>query len=80
MSFNKLAIIKIIIYYFNKNLINHSYLINIRRINKAYINENIVKMVMLILLKMKIFLKLSYFIANNDDYNDIYIRAILRKH
>jgi hypothetical protein len=33
-----------------------------------------------ILLKMRILLKLGYFIANNDGRNDTCIRVILRKH
>jgi hypothetical protein len=70
----------VIIYYLDKDLINRSYLIDIRRINEAYINENIVKTVIPILIKIGILLKLGYFIINNDSRNDIYIRVILKKH
>jgi hypothetical protein len=70
----------VVIYYLDKDLINRSYLIGIRRIKEAYTGENIIKAVMPVLLKMGIFLKLGYFIADNDGRNDIYIRVILRKH
>jgi hypothetical protein len=70
----------VIIYYLDKDLINRSYLIDIRRINEAYINKNIIEAVIPVLIKMDILLKLGYFIANNDGRNDIYIRAILRKY
>jgi hypothetical protein len=56
----------VIIYYLDKDLINRSYLIDIRRINEAYTGENIAKAVMLILIKIEILLKLGYFIADND--------------
>jgi hypothetical protein len=70
----------VITYYLDKDLINRSYLIGIRRINEAYTGENIAKAVIPILIKIEILLKLGYFIANNDSRNDIYIRAILRKY
>jgi hypothetical protein len=72
--------VKVVVYYLDKDLINRSYLIGIRRINKAYINENIAKAVTPVLIKMGILLKLGYFIADNDGRNDICIRAILRKY
>jgi hypothetical protein len=71
---------KVIIYYLDKDFINRSYLIDIRRINKAYTDKNITKAVIPILIKMRILLKLDYFITNNDAYNDIYIRVILKKY
>jgi hypothetical protein len=64
---------EIIIYYLDKDLINRSYLIDIRRINEAYTNENIIKTVISVLIKIRILLKLGYFIANNDGRNNIYI-------
>jgi hypothetical protein len=70
----------VITYYLDKDLINRSYLIGIRRINEAYTGENIAKAVIPILIKIEILLKLGYFIANNGSRNDIYIRAILRKY
>jgi ribosome biogenesis protein Nip4 len=70
----------VVIYYLDKDLVNRSYLIGIRRINGAYTGENITKAVMPVLIKNGILLKLGYFIANNDARNDIYIRVILRKH
>jgi ribosome biogenesis protein Nip4 len=70
----------VVVYYLNKDLINRSYLVDIRRINGVYINKNIAKAVIPILVEIKILLKLGYFIANNDSRNDTYIRAILRKH
>jgi hypothetical protein len=76
---NRLVIIKVVIYYFDKDLINRSYLIDMRRINGTYISENITKTIIPILLEIGILLKLDYFIANNDSRNDTYIRAILRK-
>jgi hypothetical protein len=76
---NELAIIKVIIYYLDKDLVNRSYLISMRRINGAYTGENIAEAVMPILLEMRILLKLGYFIADNDSRNDTCIRAILRK-
>jgi hypothetical protein len=71
---------EVIIYYLDKNLINRSYLIGIRRINEAYTGKNITKAVIPILVKIGILPKLGYFIANNDARNDIYIRVILRKY
>jgi hypothetical protein len=71
--FNGLALVKIVIYYLDKDLVNRSYLIDIRRIKEAYTNENIIKAVMPILLKIRILLKLGYFIADNDARNDTYI-------
>jgi hypothetical protein len=72
--------IRVVIHYLDKDLINRSYLIGIRRINKAYTGENIAKAVTPVLIKMGILLKLGYFIADNDGRNDICIRAILRKY
>jgi hypothetical protein len=63
----------VIIYYLDKDLINRSYLIYIRRINEAYINKNIAETVIPVLIKIEILLKLGYFIANNNGRNDIYI-------
>jgi hypothetical protein len=70
----------VIIYYLDKDLINRSYLIDIRRINKAYTDENIIEAIMPILIEIKILLKLGYFIADNNGRNDICIRVILKKH
>jgi hypothetical protein len=64
---------EVIIYYLDKDLINRSYLIDIRRINEAYIGENITKTIISVLIKIRILLKLGYFIANNDGRNNIYI-------
>jgi hypothetical protein len=50
-----------------------------RRINEAYISENITEAVMPILLKIRILSKLGYFITDNDSRNDTCIWAILRK-
>jgi hypothetical protein len=77
---NRLAIIEVVIHYLDKDLINRSYLIGIRRINEAYTGENITKAVISVLIEIGIMLKLGYFIADNDARNDIYIRAILRKY
>jgi hypothetical protein len=63
----------VIVYYLDKDLVNRSYLIGIRRINEAYTNENIAKAVMPILIKNGILSKLGYFIADNDARNDTYI-------
>ena len=77
---NRLAIIRVVVYYLDQNLINRSYLVGIRRIRGTYTGENIIKAVMPILLEIGILLKLSYFIADNNGRNNIYIRAILRKY
>jgi hypothetical protein len=68
------------VYYLDKDLINRSYLVGMRRIRGTYTGENIAEAVMPVLLEMGILLKLGYFIADNDSRNDICIRAILRKH
>jgi hypothetical protein len=44
-----------------------------RRISGAYINKNIAETIIPILVKIKILLKLGYFIANNDGYDNTYI-------
>jgi hypothetical protein len=67
-------------HYLDKDLINRSYLISMRRINGAHTGENITKAVIPMLIKMGILSKLGYFIADNDSRNNTYIRAILRKH
>jgi hypothetical protein len=70
---NRLAIIRVVVYYLDKDLVNRSYLINMRRINGAHTGENIAEAVMPILLEMGILSKLGYFIADNDSRNDICI-------
>jgi hypothetical protein len=70
----------VVIYYLDKNLINQSYLVDIRRINGTYTGKNITKAVIPILIEMGILLKLGYFITNNDARNNVYIRVILRKY
>jgi hypothetical protein len=40
-------------------------LINIRRIKGAYIGENIIKVIILILVKIRVVSKLGFFIRNN---------------
>jgi hypothetical protein len=50
-----------IIYYLNKDFVNRSYLIALRRIREAYFGENITKTISPILIKIKIILKLGYF-------------------
>jgi hypothetical protein len=77
---NKLAIIRVVVYYLDKDLVNRSYLVGIPRIRGTYTGENIAKAVMPVLLEMGILLKLGYFIADNDGRNDTYVRAILRKY
>jgi hypothetical protein len=70
----------VIIYYLDKDLINRSYLIGMRRINGAHTGENITETVIPVLVEIGIMSKLGYFIADNDARNDTCIRAILRKH
>jgi hypothetical protein len=77
---NGLVIIGVVVHYLDKDLVNRSYLVGMRRIRGTHTGENITKAVMPILLEIGILLKLGYFIANNDARNDICIRAILRKY
>jgi hypothetical protein len=70
----------VVIHYFNKDLINQSYLVGMRRINGAHTSENIAEVAMPILIEIGILPKLGYFIANNNSRNNTYIWAILRKH
>jgi len=77
---NGLAIVGVIVHYLDKDLINRSYLMGMRRISGAHTGENIAEAVMPVLLEMGLLLKLGYFIADNDGRNDTCIRAILRKH
>jgi hypothetical protein len=70
----------VVIHYLDKNLINRSYLIGIRRISGAYTSKNIAEAVIPILVEIRILSKLSYFIADNDARNNTCIRAILRKY
>jgi hypothetical protein len=77
---NGLAIVGVVVHYLDKDLINRSYLIGMRRINGAHTGENIAEAVMPVLVEMGILSKLGYFIADNDGRNDTCIRAILRKH
>jgi hypothetical protein len=77
---NGLAIVGVIVHYLDKDLINRSYLIGMRRINRAHTGENITEAVIPVLVEMGIISKLGYFIADNDGRNDTCIRAILRKH
>jgi hypothetical protein len=64
-SFNGLALIKVVAHYLDKNLVNHSYLISIRRINGAHIGENIAEVIIPILVEIRILLKLGNFITDN---------------
>jgi hypothetical protein len=77
---NGLALVGVIVHYLDKDLVNRSYLIGMRRISGAHTGENIAEAVMPVLLEMGILPKLGYFIADNDGRNDTCIRAILRKH
>jgi hypothetical protein len=64
---------RVIIHYLNKDLINRSYLISIRRIRGTYTGENIAKVIIPILIKIRVLPKLNYFIADNDAHNNTYI-------
>jgi hypothetical protein len=77
---NGLALVGVVVHYLDKDLVNRSYLIGMRRIRGAHTGENIAEAVMPILLEMRILPKLGYFIADNDGRNDTCIRTILRKH
>ena len=77
---NGLAVVGVVVHYLDKDLVNRSYLIGMRRIRGAHTGENIAEAVMPVLLEMGILSKLGYFIADNDGRNDTCIRAILRKH
>ena len=77
---NRLALVGVVVHYLDKDLVNRSYLIGMRRISGAHTGENIAEAVMPILSEMGILPKLGYFIADNDGRNNTCIRAILRKH
>ena len=70
----------VVVHYLDKDLINRSYLIGMRRINGAHTGENVAEAVIPVSVEMEILSKLGYFIADNDSRNDTCIRAILRKH
>jgi hypothetical protein len=74
---NFLRIITVIVYFLDKNLINRSLLINIRKMKGSHSGKNINEAIILILVKIKIINKLSYFITNNVSTNDITIKVVL---
>jgi hypothetical protein len=74
---NSLRIIIIITHFLNKNLINRSLLIDIRRVKGSHNKENISEAIISILIKMKIINKLSYFTTDNVSTNDIIIKVVL---
>lgn len=77
---NGLALVGIVIHYLDKDFINRSYLLGLRRVRGAHTGENIAEAMMPVLLEMKILPKLGYFIADNAGNNDTCIRTILAKH
>jgi hypothetical protein len=76
---NGLALIGVVVHYLDKDFVNRSYLIALRRLKGAHSGENIAEAIAPVLLEMGIMPKLGYFIADNDARNDTCIRAILGK-
>jgi hypothetical protein len=71
MSPNSLSFIEIVAHYLNKDLVNKSTLISMRKIKNAHINENIAEIIISMLMKMRIVSRLKYFIGDNVSFNDV---------
>ena len=76
---NSLALVGIVTYYLDKDLVNKSTLIGIRRVKGAYSGENIAEVIIPVLEEIGIVSRLGYFIGDNAGPNDTYQRAIYRK-
>jgi hypothetical protein len=76
---NSLSIIGIIAYYLDKDLVNRSTLIGIRKVKGAHSGENIAEVIIPVLVEIRIVSRLGYFIGDNAGPNDIYWPVICRK-
>jgi glucose-6-phosphate 1-dehydrogenase len=59
-------------YYLDKDLVNKSTLIDIRRVKDTYNSENITNIIIPILEEIGIISRLGYFIGDNAGPNDTY--------
>jgi hypothetical protein len=66
-------------YYLDKDLVNKSTLIGMRRVKGAYTSENIAEVMIPVLEEIGIISRLGYFVGDNAGPNDTYWRAIYRK-
>jgi hypothetical protein len=78
ISPNSLKIIIVIVHFLDKKLNNKSLLIGIRRIKDFYNKENITKVIIPVLVKIKVINKLRYFTTDNVSTNNIIIKFILK--
>jgi hypothetical protein len=76
-SSNFLRIVAVIIYFLDKNLINRSLLIGIRKMKSSHNKENINEAIIPIFVKMEVINKLNYFITDNVFTNDVIIKIVL---
>jgi hypothetical protein len=76
---NSLPLVGIVAHYLDKDLVNKSTLIGMRRVRGTHSDENIAEIMIPVLEEMGIVSRLGYFIGDNAGSNDIYWRAICRK-
>jgi hypothetical protein len=72
MSPNSLTLVGIVTYYLDKDLVNKSTLIDMRRVKDAYNSENITEIIIPVLEEIGIISRLGYFIEDNAGPNDTY--------
>jgi len=76
---NSLALVGVVAHYLDKDLVNKSTLIGMRRVKGAHTGENIAEVMIPVLEEMGIVSRLGYFIGDNAGPNDTCWRAICRK-
>ena len=76
---NSRGLVGIVAHYLDKDLVNKSTLIGMRRVKGAHSGENIAEVMIPVLEEMGIVSRLGYFIGDNAGPNDTCWRAICRK-
>lgn len=75
---NTLGIVAVVAHFLDKDLINRSLLIGMRRVRGSHSGENVAEVIIPILIEMGVVSKLGYFTTDNATTNDVTIDLILQ--
>ena len=74
-----MSLMTIVAHYFNKTFINRTRLLIIRRLFDFYSGENMSKLLMEIIQEFEFTDRLGYFMIDNADSNDTYLKQLIRE-
>ena len=77
ISFNKLGFLGVVVYYMLLNGEIKAFLLGLRQLKGAYSGENIAEIMRTLIYKYEIENRIGYFVLNNINSNNTYVRELL---